>query len=76
MGTSASAALAAGAAALVRAAFPGWTTAQVIQSLRNAATPFAGLPVALLTATPLVAPASQHTLPITTAPIIVVTGQH
>jgi subtilisin family serine protease len=76
MGTSASAALAAGAAALVRAAFPSWTAAQVVQAMRAAAIPYRGLPVAMISAIPLVAPATQHALPIPTAPVIIVTGQH
>jgi len=48
MGTSASAALVSGAAALVRAANPSWTPAQVIAALRTAATPTASLPAAPL----------------------------
>jgi lantibiotic leader peptide-processing serine protease len=46
MGTSASAALAAGAAALVRAAHPAWTPDQVIAALRGSAAPTATLPAA------------------------------
>jgi subtilisin family serine protease len=46
MGTSASAALAAGAAALVIAANPTWTPEQVVAGLRNAAIPTASLPSA------------------------------
>jgi subtilisin family serine protease len=48
MGTSASAALAAGAAALVRAAHPTWTPDQVTAALRAAANPTASLPAAPL----------------------------
>ena len=48
MGTSASAALVSGAAALVRAANPSWTPAQVVAALRSAATPTASLPAAPL----------------------------
>ncbi len=39
MGTSASAALAAGAAAILRAARPGLTAAQIVDALRSSATP-------------------------------------
>lgn len=55
MGTSASAALAAGAAALVRAANPTWTPDQVIAAMRASATSTAALPAAPLLnpATPL-----------------------
>jgi subtilisin family serine protease len=53
MGTSASAALAAGAAALVRSAHPGWTPDQVIAALRAS-----GIPAATLPAAPLLNPAA------------------
>jgi lantibiotic leader peptide-processing serine protease len=46
MGTSASAPLAAGAAALLRAANPAWTPAQVIAALHAAATQTTSLPTA------------------------------
>ena len=46
MGTSASAPLAAGAAALLRAANPGWTPAQVIAALHSSAIPTSSLPAA------------------------------
>ncbi len=46
MGTSASAALVSGAAALVRTAHPNWTAAQITGALRNAATPTASLTAA------------------------------
>lgn len=46
MGTSASAALATGAAALIRAANPSWTADQVITAMRATATIMPGLPAA------------------------------
>lgn len=46
MGTSASAALVSGAAALVRAAHPNWTAHQIADALRNAATSTPSLPAA------------------------------
>ncbi len=46
MGTSASAALVSGAAALVHTAHPGWTADQVTTALRNAAVPTPSLPAA------------------------------
>lgn len=45
IGTSASAPLAAGAAALLRAAHPDWTAATIIATLRSTATPSPLLPV-------------------------------
>ena len=45
MGTSASAPLAAGVAALLRAAHPEWTAAMVVTALRNSAISVPGLPV-------------------------------
>jgi subtilisin family serine protease len=48
MGTSASAALVAGAAALVRAAHPAWTPDQVVAAIRASAIPAPNLPAAPL----------------------------
>lgn len=50
MGTSASAPLAAGAAALIRAAHPDWSAATVIAALRSTAIPTPGLPVPQISA--------------------------
>jgi subtilisin family serine protease len=46
MGTSASAALVAGAAALLRAAYPAWSPDQIVAALRASATPTSTLPSA------------------------------
>jgi subtilisin family serine protease len=56
MGTSASAPLVAGAAALLRAAYPNWTPDQVTAALRNSATPTSTLPAAPLLNTPAALP--------------------
>ncbi len=51
MGTSASAPLAAGVAALLRATRPTWTADQIVSALRKSASPIPGLPVPQITAT-------------------------
>jgi subtilisin family serine protease len=56
MGTSASAALVAGAAALLRAAYPNWSSGQIVAALRSSATPTPTLPYAPLLNTPALLP--------------------
>ncbi|MBB5345941.1 S8 family peptidase [Tunturibacter empetritectus] len=50
MGTSASAPLAAGVAALLRAAHPGWSAATVVTAMRNSAVTLPGLSIPLVNA--------------------------
>ena len=57
MGTSASAPLAAGVAALIRAAHPGWSAAQVVAWMRSTATTTDGLNVPQLDGTAALGPA-------------------
>ena len=68
MGTSASAPLAAGAAALLLAANPTWSAATVIAALRSSATAITTLPVPQVNAAALVVPTSPHVQHIVAAP--------
>jgi len=56
MGTSASAPLVAGAAALLRAAYPAWSPDQIVTALRASAIPTSTLPYAPLLNTPATLP--------------------
>ena len=56
MGTSASAPLVAGSAALLRAAYPAWSPDQIVAALRASATPTSTLPNAPLLNTPAALP--------------------
>lgn len=60
MGTSASAPLAAGAAALILAANPTWNAAKVIDALRTSATAITTLPVPQINAAAIVTPNGPH----------------
>jgi subtilisin family serine protease len=53
IGTSASAPLAAGVAALYRAANPSWSAAQVISAMRSSAVPTTNVPFPMVTAAPI-----------------------
>ena len=68
MGTSASAPLAAGAAALIRAANPTWSAEAVIAALRSSATGIATLPVPQINAAATITPNSPHLQHIADAP--------
>ena len=59
MGTSASAPLVAGAAALLRAANPSWTADQVVAALRQSSTVLSSLPAPLVDVAGLLTPAAS-----------------
>ncbi len=63
MGTSASAPLAAGVAALIRAAHPGWDTATVVAFLRSTASVSGGLSVPQVDGTAALGPAPAPLVP-------------
>ena len=69
MGTSASAPLAAGAAALVRAAHPGWDSAAVAAALRKTAVTLPGMSVPQISAVGAVGPADEQADPIVSGPV-------
>ena len=79
MGTSASAPLAAGVAALIRAGHPTWDAATVVAALRSSATTLPGLPVPQVNAAAALAPANLQSYPILSGPfqipVIVKTGR-
>ena len=60
MGTSASAPLAAGAAALILAANPTWSAATVMAALRSSAVSIPTLPVRQINVSALIVPAAPH----------------
>ena len=69
MGTSASAPLAAGVAALIRAAHPTWDAPTVVAALRASASTLPGLPVPQVNAATALAPANLQSDPIVSAPM-------
>ncbi len=64
MGTSASAPLAAGVAALLHAAHPGWQPSELIQAMRSSGTILPGLPVPQVNAATILLPSRVHASPI------------